>query len=200
MNASKEKKTSKPKVKKNSSSSKATPPPVVDVPASIDVEGDMPASDIPSKKAVGISIAISVLSNILTDLLKPDSGWVPAMHKVGEMLGNLPFTNFLALSKQNTAKKVTKKEYNLWINSILVAMVDFQRQSFELRKISEEFDVSYEDIASLAAKRLFESAGSVNGLNYFDLKAMINSYFLYQYLQASIPLDVAKKIGRKMRI
>ena len=122
------------------------------------------------------------------------------MHKVGEMLGNLPFTNFLALSKQNTAKKVTKKEYNLWINSILVAMVDFQRQSFELRKISEEFDVSYEDIASLAAKRLFESAGSVNGLNYFDLKAMINSYFLYQYLQASIPLDVAKKIGRKMRI
>jgi len=195
-----EKKSRKSTGKKTSSNSKTKQTEIVQVNLSSKTPDNSLASDIPSKKAIGISIAMSVLSNILTDLIKPDSGWTSALHKVGELLQNLPFANFLTLAKENTTKELTVEDYNVWINTIVVVMADFQRKSSELRKIRDEFDVSYEDIASLASRHIFESAGVDDGLDYFKLKPRIDSYFLYQYIQASIPPDLAKQVGKKMRI
>lgn len=195
-----EKKSRTAKEKKTSSNSKAKKQEATQDDLSTKTPDNTLAGSIPTKKAIGISIAISILSNILTDLIKPDSGWTSALHKVGELLQHLPFANFLTLAKENTTKELTVEDYNVWINTIVVVMADFQRQASELRKIRDEFDVSYEDIASLASRYIFESAGVDGRLDYFNLKPRIDSYFFHQYLQASLPPDLAKKFGKKMKI
>jgi len=144
-------------------------------------------------------ILVGVLTDIIVDLLKPESGWGAAMHKVGELIALMPFPSFVSVAREKSqaTAEVSPTEYDQWANSIFLILVNLQMDAAELRETADKYRTPLADIAEQVAEHVVESTGIRNDIAYSEIKQLFNSYAFYCYLNVVLPSGAAERPLRR---
>lgn len=128
-----------------------------------------------------------LVSNMLYDLLK--AGWSEAAPVFADMLHKLPLLQFSTLrgaAGDTVEAPPIDAAYEEWIDSLVTVALHFRKRATEVRQMSEEWGMSYRQIADFAGGRLADAAAAGKRIEAETLMSDIRAHFHHCYLQAVV--------------